>query len=386
MRASKPPIEQNFRRRTDNQWADPKLRDAVGRKEVDCPYCGGNIWVDQNLVGKITSIRIARQHPCQCSILKNYFSRWENPANVATGYRNIGIKNLEKYSHMFSTFNFDPDNPDAPSSFKTLLETVRGNKYNCYLCVGDAGTGKTALMTAMYNRALLEWASRVYQTGHMVEAVWKVNATSLAKQFRAWELRDVNDENDATPAPIVTVNKILSAIREGFVPCLFLDELDKIKYSDFQLKEFSYVIDAIQANGGQVFACSNDSELKLRRSLGDQYGPAILRRLFGPRLNPDNPDKPADKSKGGFLIDFERGTIKDNYQLPSEVAKRAAIRNQGGDGNTKVQPTAAAARPAAAPTTSVTSGPRTQVPSTAANKKAKTPKPVVSPGGTVSMG
>jgi hypothetical protein len=149
--------------------------------------------------------------------------------------------------------------------------------------------------------------------------VWKVSATSLAEQFREWEMRDVSRDADTggpTPMPEVTSSKVMSAVRAGFVPCLFIDELDKFKMnSEFQAKKFSAVIDAIQSNGGQVFASSNIGVEALTQALGEQFGLAIVRRLCGARLNPDRPDLPNDKEVGGFLINFWRGTIQQNHQI-----------------------------------------------------------------------
>jgi hypothetical protein len=93
--------------------------------------------------------------------------------------------------------------------------------------------------------------------------------------------------------------------------------LDKIKLSsDFQAKEFSLIIELIQSNGGMICATSNLGEMTLQRALGVQYGPSLVRRLIGSRLNPDTPDEPTNDERGGFLVDFWKGTIKKNYNLP----------------------------------------------------------------------
>src|SRR5260370_27822172 len=115
-------------------------------------------------------------------------------------------------------------------------------------------------------------------------------------------------------------------MRGGSVPCLFLDELDKIKLdSEFQAREFSAIIDAIQSNGGQIVASTNLDEESLRKALGSQFGPAIVRRLCGPRWNPDDPENPADPERGGFLINFWRGSIKHNYEFDTTQMALADI-------------------------------------------------------------
>ena len=92
---------------------------------------------------------------------------------------------------------------DAPSSFKELLTTVRNHKHNCFLLTGRAGTGKTTLLTAMYERALKEWANQTFRRNLGVESVWKVHANTLAKQQREWEMRDQGrDAETGPPTPL----------------------------------------------------------------------------------------------------------------------------------------------------------------------------------------
>jgi hypothetical protein len=93
-----------------------------------------------------------------------------------------------------------------------------------------------------------------------------------------------------------------------------------------QAKEFSAVIDVIQSNGGQVVAASNLSNIGLKNALGEQYGPAIIRRLIGARLNAERPDNPTDPEKGGFLIDFYTGMVHQNVPLPDEASWKGARR------------------------------------------------------------
>ena len=60
-------------------------------------------------------------------------------------------------------------------------------------------------------------------------------------------------------------------MKAGLTPCLFIDELDKFKLdSTFQLNEFSSIIDAIQANNGQVVATTNLTAMALTRAMGER--------------------------------------------------------------------------------------------------------------------
>jgi hypothetical protein len=309
--------------RTEIDWRGQRCREekwfqddaiAVGMGVMECPYCKGSNEVFRPYRGTKTGLRVRRPQPCMCGLWQRYYLRWNNPDNVAVDYRSVTIDNLETYSRNLNGFN--------KTQLADLLDKVRTYEYNCFLLAGPAGTGKTTLITGMYQRALARWAHESFDRDVNVPAVWKVTASTLAKQFREWEMRDQGRNADAVsgetvPVPEVTVVKVHAAVRAQFVPCLFIEELDKIKLdSDFQAKEFSAVIDAIQSNGGQVVAASNLSNLGLKNALGEQYGPAIVRRLIGARLNSQNPEQPADESKGGFLVDFFKGTTSFNIPNP----------------------------------------------------------------------
>jgi AAA domain len=295
---------------------------AVGLGKKVCPHCMGSGYVERNFLGHLTRIKVTMPQACMCFFNRLFYSRWLNPANVPADYRNVRLRELATFTKNFATF--PPGG--KPDKLEDLIAKVTQYRYNCYLLVGPAGTGKTTLMVAMYHRALTGWAIQAFKSQNPTPAVWKVTATALAKQFREWELRDIGRDADTgapTPSPEVTPNKVLAAVRAGYVPCLFIDELDKFKMnSEFQAKEFSAVIDAIQSNGGQVFASSNIGIEALTVALGEQFGPAIVRRLCGARLNPANPDNPADPEVGGFLVNFWRGTIETEPQDAHRAGRR----------------------------------------------------------------
>jgi len=201
-------------------WTDADMK-LVGTGQKECPYCHGDHEVKhevkRNYFGVDTGLRILRPEPCQSLLFQRFFSRWCNPANVAADYRNVTLDNLESYAENLNGF-------PVGKKLKYLLKMVRDNQYNCYLLAGPAGTGKSTLMTAMYHRALGNWALESFERDVYCPAVWKITASTLAKQFREWELRDVGRDGEfgePTLPPEVTVEKIFAAIRAGFVPCLF---------------------------------------------------------------------------------------------------------------------------------------------------------------------
>jgi hypothetical protein len=293
----------------DEEWRR-ETTTQVGLGKIDCPHCFGKKTVKRNFHGALTRIPVSMPQPCLCSVFRLFCARWYNPSIVAPDYRNVHMGNIESYKLNFRTFA-------SEGQRRLLFDTVRTYQRNCYLLTGPAGTGKTTLLTAMYAEALKKWSLAVWDASP-VEAVWKVNANLLSQQYHAWGIRNDNkDPNSghATPLPDVMPSMVLTAFAAGLIPHLFIDEFDKFKLnSSFQAARFQELLDAFQSCGGVIVASSNLSISQLKVGLGDQFGEAIVRRLTGERLNPDNPKDPADPERGGFCIDFATGKIQHNYK------------------------------------------------------------------------
>src|ERR1700722_9946322 len=197
-------------------WTDEEAR-LVGMGEKLCPQCRGKNVIRRPHRGVKTGLKIIRPEPCLFLLWKRFYPRWYNPANVGGDYRSVTIDNLESYAGNLNGF--------PAEKLAKLLTTVREFEHNCYLLAGPSGTGKTTLMTGMYQRALIKWSLESFEKGTAVPAVWKIKASTLAKQFRNWEMKDAGRDADTgkpTPVPDVTVEKVHAALCAGFVPCLFV--------------------------------------------------------------------------------------------------------------------------------------------------------------------
>jgi ATPase family associated with various cellular activities (AAA) len=263
----------------------------IGTDKKKCSICDGAKRVGMNFRGVRTGILTTMPCPCPCIAYRNFFFRWEDPLIVPSNFREITLEGIDEYRSRFRTFL-------KYGTYSMLMKTVSEYPHACYLLAGPGGTGKTTLMTALYQAALANWAKQSYERNLPVEAVWKVSALQLSQQFRDWALRDMNSEDREgrpVPRPIVTEDKVRAALNAGYQPCLFIEELDKYNHTGFQNNGFLNAIDMIQSNHGQVVATSNLSEFQLRSALGEQYGKPVVRRFT---------DKPL-----GTLLDFEYGTI-----------------------------------------------------------------------------
>jgi hypothetical protein len=301
---------------------DEEERRLVGTGQMKCPLCQGYQEIERLHRGRDTGIRTIMPIPCFCKAYKAYSTRWEDPLIVPSDYRKLSLEKLHQvreFRDRFKTFK-------SKGTLDKLFGVTDVYRSFSYLLTGNGGTGKSTLMTALYQDALGAWAQQGYQQGNFTEAVWKTDALRLSKQFQAWSLRDMEGRREDEPidVPIVTPNKVKHAIKAGFQPCLFIEEIDKYKHSEFQNREFFAVLEAIHANGGQIVATSNITDLQLKSSLGAQFGESIVRRIMGlPR---------------GILVDFDKGSITLNIDeklrrgLPEQTPKET-----GGTGEKKVQ-------------------------------------------------
>jgi DNA polymerase III delta prime subunit len=299
----------------------------IGLGYTPCPDCGNTLQHPVDLIGVDTGVKVSMGESCRCISWRYFYPRLESADGLGPDYHKVRVEKLIEFSANFHSFN------RLPGGLELLLQTVREHPKNSYLLAGPAGQGKTTLLAALYAEALREWAKDAAHRGKKHEAVWVVNATRLAAEFAAWENRNNGrGENEGTPVklPTITEEKIRLAVKHGFTPAIFIEELDKIKLdSDFQKRKFAEIINEVHIAGGQIVATTNLSEFKIRHAFGPQFGDSIVRRIAGPRGNQgveytydeagNRVQSDPDKAQGGFYIDFWNATITQN--LTWEPAK-----------------------------------------------------------------
>jgi len=298
----------------------PGERKLVGKGLQVCPRCSNFQTYGLRQHGVVTGIRILSRRPCECVMMRLFWSRWSNPKNIGLDSQNIQLDRLIEFRHNFHRFK-------SIGELDKLIRTVTQYPRNSYLLAGPHGVGKSTLLTALYGKALMDWSTEAFHRGVPQEAVFIVNATVLQAELHAWSMKDTTnpDSEGGTPCPLPTIThrKILAAITAGFRPAIFIEELDKIKHdSEFQRREFSLIFETCHAAGGQIVCTSNLNEARLRQRFGDQFGGGIIRRVTGARGNPgvpevgkDGVEVVPDPTKGGFYIDFWDSTIVQNFQF-----------------------------------------------------------------------
>jgi hypothetical protein len=82
--------------------------------------------------------------------------------------------------------------------------------------------------------------------------------------------------DDAAPKPRLSFDKIDKARRDGFVPRVFLEEIDKIKEgSEWNTNMIFTLVNAVDKHKGQLVIDTNLS----KRQFMDRFGEAIYRRV-----------------------------------------------------------------------------------------------------------
>ena len=107
---------------------DEKDAKGVGQGLMMCPFCEGDCKVRRLFLGRVTKIRVLMPVPCRCTFYKKFYSRWLNPAIVSADYRDVTMRNIDRYKQAFSTFL-------ATGKFEEMIDTVHTYWRNCYLMV-----------------------------------------------------------------------------------------------------------------------------------------------------------------------------------------------------------------------------------------------------------
>jgi hypothetical protein len=102
--------------------------------------------------------------------------------------------------------------------------------------------------------------------------VWRKSVPDLLQQHFDFFNRG---ENETVPKPEITVERIEKAVALGLKPRVFLEELDKIKISEFAINQLYRIFDAIDRHNGQIVLDSNLSKVQFANLFGDP----IVRRI-----------------------------------------------------------------------------------------------------------
>lgn len=181
-----------------------------------------------------------------------------------------------------------------------LYAELRANADSGWAFFAPAGYSKTTCSYALYRRAVHEnfklWWPQVgdyrafdYVPRDMAQGppasdwdyrrprlyVWRKSVPDLLQQHFTLFNYAGSDDEARPPQPDITVEKIEQAVNRGFKPRVFLEEIDKIKPSEFAVNQIFRIVDALDRHRGQLVVDTNLS----KQQFMDIYGEPIARRI-----------------------------------------------------------------------------------------------------------
>jgi len=135
---------------------------------------------------------------------------------------------------------------------------VHANPNQSYAFFGAAGTSKTTYGVALYENVLWNYVAKYWtdRNGAHQPTIWRKSAKYLLDEFVNFSTsKEVAGK--AAKEPSVNRRIIEKAARYGKTPRLFLEEIDKTRYTEFKTAQVFELFDAIYENNGRLVFNSN---------------------------------------------------------------------------------------------------------------------------------
>jgi hypothetical protein len=178
-----------------------------------------------------------------------------------------------------------------------LIAEMKEHPLDSWAFFAPAGYSKTYCSTALYRHAvchnLIEWWNKMYSKNdyqafewrepsyHKPQPeipriyVWKKSVPDLLQQhFDIFNYSSGSGQPEP-PKPDITAEKIQEGINKGLTPRVFLEEIDKVKPSEFAINQIFRLLDVIDRNQCQLVIDTNLS----RQLFLDTFGEPIYRRV-----------------------------------------------------------------------------------------------------------
>jgi DNA replication protein DnaC len=186
-------------------------------------------------------------------------------ATVPERYWHTSLPNLQpsEKSHM------------ALDKQQKIIDIMNAAPAAGYCFLSPSGWSKSTFMYALYRDALNRNAWDIAENGML--RLWKLHpvvfldAKELMDRIQAWKI------GDADP-PVVTAGKIARLKREFDIKtCLFIDEFEKVKKSEFRMTEMYDIINACYKHNAQLVIAGNMTKADLDDK--NQYLEGTFRRI-----------------------------------------------------------------------------------------------------------
>lgn len=259
---------------------ESSISESVAQFDVDCPLCNNRGSYRYEERGTTTGAFRNTEVDCGCT--------------RAQLYRVLTASTIPYHDRFAILSTLVPSTKSRldPKRQKKALNNLKANPTQSLAFFGPAGTSKTTFSVALYHHRLNEWMScreipSFYNPwGNFLEEkrlkewvascpIFRVSAKKLLEDF----VRESMHEEDGKGKRIrPVVNREIIA-RHGSKAALFIEELDKVKYTEFKTAVLFELIDACYEHGAQLVFSTNLTPEKFAAQFGEETGPAIARRI-----------------------------------------------------------------------------------------------------------
>ena len=170
----------------------------------------------------------------------------------------------------------------------SIIAAMREQDSTCgWAFFGPTGWSKSSLCTAWFARYVREKFIDPYRLryndellgtidtprGHAPRSMWRISALTLIEESLAWQYRDFSDKRAKQPR--VSSAWIEELCRWKFEPCLYLEEVDKVRTDKAKLDIIFDVLNAMYNFQGVLLMTSNLTP----QEFPNAFGPEFARRI-----------------------------------------------------------------------------------------------------------
>jgi len=211
------------------------------------------------------------------------------------------LRNIPKKYQEFRLQDIQPSSKSRLSLEEqaALYAEMKERPLDSWAFFAPAGYSKTVCSTVLYRKAvvanMLQWWNELYIKNDYQAFEWRAvspgswewhNPTPEVPRIYVWRksVPDLlqqhfdmfNAEDRSTVAkPDITAEKIQEGLNKGLTPRVFLEEIDKVKPSEFSINQIFRLFDVIDRNLCQLVIDTNLS----RQQFLDMFGEPIYRRV-----------------------------------------------------------------------------------------------------------